>query len=67
MTQVSDEQRPEGARAAQEAAAEAAPGQTDLEHASADGAHGQMGEAGITGSTDAGTGTGAVTDSGMPG
>ncbi|WP_409485376.1 hypothetical protein [Arsenicicoccus dermatophilus] len=67
MTQMSDEQLPEGARAAQEAAVEAAPGLTDLEHASADDAHGQMNEAGITGSKDAGTGTGAVTDSGMPG
>ncbi|MCG7323712.1 hypothetical protein ACF3NS_10150 [Arsenicicoccus cauae] len=64
MTEMRDEQLPEGAKAAQEAAAEAAPGQADIAHDSPDADHGQMQQAATEGSTD--TGTGAVTGSGMP-
>lgn len=62
MTEMRDEQLPEGAKAAQEAAAEAAPGQADIAHDSPDADHGQMQQAATEGST----GTGAVTGSGMP-
>ena len=62
MTEMRDEQLPEGAKAAQEAAAEAAPGQADIAHDSPD--HGHLQLAATEGSTD--TGTGAVTGSGMP-